>query len=399
MLLRVGYMQLLDESYQIKAETATIEKQVIQPSRGLIYDRNGKLLVFNQPIYDLFVTYNLIDPQMDVEKISKTIGITTVQFRQRIEKDWSDVRFSKNVPFLFIDKIDASVFAQLQEMLHEYPGFSVKVRNVRGYQYPHAAHTLGYISEVDQELLDNSDGRYQKHDYYGVSGLEATYEDYLRGSKGIEYQLKDNFGREVGSYEGGALDANAQSGLDVIAAIDIELQGYAELLMKGKIGSVVAIEPGTGEVLTILSSPSYHPKLLSVSSDRLKTFNELQSDTMKPFFDRSLMAKYPPGSIFKPVLSLIALQEGILTTQRYITCSGAYYYKTFRWGCHANPGTRNVRKAIEESCNTFFYTVYQELVNVEGFEKPEIGLNRLNNYLYEFGLGTALKIDLPHEQA
>ncbi len=399
MLLRVGYMQLFDESYRIKAETATIEKQVVQPSRGLIYDRNGKLLVYNQPIYDLFVTYNLVDTTMDVEKISRILKISPETFRENLTKDWSDVRFSKNVPFHFLDKIDAITYAQLQEILHEYPGFSVKVRNVRGYEYPYAAHALGYISEVDQEWIDQAQGNYEKRDYYGVSGLEATYEDFLRGSKGMEYQLKDNFGRKVGSYESGSLDSTAISGLDLISSIDIDLQAYAEELMQDKIGSVVAIEPETGEILAMLSTPSYHPQLLSVSSDRMKTFNALQSDTLKPFFDRSLMAKYPPGSIFKPVLALIALQEGVLTTRRFITCSGAYYYKTYRWGCHAKPGVRNLRRAIQESCNTFFYTIYQDLVNIEGFDQPEIGLTQLNSHLHDFGLGNPLQIDIPNEQA
>ncbi len=398
MLARVGYMQLLDQSYRLKAETATIEEQVIHPSRGLVYDRNGKLLVYNQPIYDLYVTYNLLDSLMDVEKICRVLGMDSTVFWKQINRDWNDVRFSKNVPYLFLDKIPATTYAPLQEIMHEYPGFFAEVRNVRGYHYPHAAHALGYISEVDAEVIAADSGKYQRRDYYGVSGLEATYEDYLRGDKGLEFQLKDNFGRKVGSYREGDRDQRAISGLDLVTTLDIDLQGYAEELMKGKIGSIVAIDPATGGILTILSSPSYHPQLLSVSSNRMQTFTMLQEDSTKPFFNRSVMAKYPPGSIFKPILSLIALQEGVLTTRKYITCSGAYYYKTFRWGCHANPGVRNVVTAIEESCNSFFYNVYQELVNIDGFSHPEIGLNRLNQHLYDFGLGSPLQIDLPQEQ-
>ncbi len=399
MLLRVGFMQLLDESYQIKAETATIEKQIIYPSRGLIYDRNGKLIVFNKPIYDLYVTANLLEPDMDTLRLCRTLGISRETFEKNIGKDFTDVRFSRNVPFVFLEKIDAITYAQLQEMLHDYPGFSTRVRSVRGYEQPYAAHALGYISEVDQNVIDASGGKYVKRDYYGVSGLEASYEEDLRGEKGLEFQLKDNFGRKVGSYLEGERDAKAHSGTDLISSIDIDLQAYAEQLMQGKIGSVVALEPATGEVLSIVSSPSYSPDLLSASSDRAQTFNELQRDSLKPFFNRSLMARYPPGSIFKPVLSLIALQEGVLTTQRFVTCSGAYYYKTFRWGCHAGAGRRNVVTAIQESCNTFFYTVYQDLVNIEGFENPEPGLNNLVAHLADFGLGAPLQIDLPQEQS
>ncbi|MCB0667808.1 MAG: penicillin-binding protein 2 [Saprospiraceae bacterium] len=397
MLLRVAYMQIFDESYRVKADAATIEKQVIQPSRGLIYDRNRKLMVFNQPIYDLYVTANLVNPEMDTAKLCRILSIDRQTFLKNIQKDFNDIRYSRNVPFLFMDKIDPVVYAQLQEVLHEFPGFISKVRSVRGYEFPYGSHALGYISEVDQQIIDSRSG-YERRDYYGVSGMEATYEAYLRGEKGMEFQLKDNFGRKVGSYEQGQRDALATSGLDLITSIDIELQGYAEQLLRGKIGGIVAIEPATGEVLVLASSPSYHPQSLSVSANRQKTFSVLQSDTLKPFFNRALQAKYPPGSIFKPVLALIGLQEGVITVDRYITCTGGYVYKSFRWGCHAAPGVRNVVRAIQESCNTYFYTIYQDLVNIGGFEHPEIGLNRTADYLHQFGLGSTLQIDLPQEQ-
>jgi penicillin-binding protein 2 len=390
-------MQLLDRSYRVKAETATIEKQVVQPSRGLIYDRNGQLLVFNQPLYDLYVTHNLIDPEMDTVKLCRILNIDKTTFLKNIQKDFKDVRYSRNVPYLFLDKIDPITYAQLQEVLHEFPGFVAKVRSVRGYQFPYGAHALGYISEVDQAIVDKNIG-YAKRDYYGVSGLEASYEPKLRGTKGMEYQLKDNFGRKVGSYQGGSRDASAGSGTDLITTLDIDIQGYAEQLMNDKIGGIVALEPSTGEVLALVSCPTYHPQALSVSANRQQTFNSLQLDSLKPFFNRALQAQYPPGSILKPVLALIALQEKVLTVDRFITCNGGYFYKSFRWGCHARPGVRNVTKAIQESCNTFFYTVYQDLINIDGFEHPEVGLDRTVEYLHEFGLGAPLQIDIPQEQ-
>lgn len=398
MLLRVGYMQLFDESYRVKADAATIEKQVIQPSRGLIYDRNNKLLVYNQPIYDLYVTANLLPSEMDTTKLCRILGIDTETFKKNIQKDFKDIRYSRNVPFLFLDKIDAVTYAQLQEVLHEFPGFVSRVRSVRGYEFPFAAHALGYISEVDQQIIDSRPG-YEKRDYYGVSGIEATYEDKLRGQKGLEFQLKDNFGRKVGSYENGQRDASATSGIDLITSIDIDLQGYAEQLLRNKIGGIVALEPSSGEVLVLASSPAYHPQSLSISANRQKTFATLQSDSLKPFFNRALQAKYPPGSIFKPVLALIALQQNVITVNRFITCNGGYYYKSFRWGCHASPGVRNVTRAIQESCNTYFYTIYSDLVNEEGFEHPEPGLDRTVEYLHQFGLGSPLQIDLSQEQS
>lgn len=398
MLIRVGYMQLLDHSFRIKAETATIEKQVIQPSRGLIYDRNGKLLVYNQPIYDLYVTASHLSPLMDTALLCDILGIEKEAFKKNIEKDFSDVRYSRSIPFLFMDKIEPVVYAQLQEVLHEYPGFTAKVRSVRGYQFPFAAHALGYISEVDQDVIDNRDG-YERRDYYGVSGIEASYEDLLRGGKGLEFQLKDNFGRKVGSYESGKRDAAPQSGRDLVISLDIDLQGYTERLMKDKIGGVVALEPKTGEILVLSSNPTFHPQALSINANRQKTFNELQSDTLKPFFNRALQAKYPPGSIFKPVLALIALQEGLITTDRYIRCTGGYTYKTNTWGCHAKPAVRNVVSALEASCNTYFYNIYSDLINIKSFDDPKVGLELSVSYLNQFGLGSEVQVDLPQEQA
>ncbi|MDH3652104.1 MAG: penicillin-binding protein 2 [Saprospiraceae bacterium] len=396
-LLRLAYMQLIVQSYRVQADAATIEKQVVDPSRGLILDRHGTLLVHNQPMYDLYVTYNLLSKEMDVAKMCRVLDIGAETFRENISKDWSSVRFDKNVPFLFLAKVDAITFAGLQEILHEYPGFSIKKRTVRGYEHPNAAHVLGYISEVDQKTIDESDGMYETGDYIGVSGLEAIYERELKGNKGLEYLLKDNFGRTVGSYDEGDRDLEARAGSDLHVTIDIELQSYAEQLMGGKTGSVVAIEPSTGEILTLLSSPDYDPADLSASADRAESFRDLRSDSLKPFFNRAIMAKYPPGSTFKPVLALIALQEGVLTPTRFITCKGAYYYKIYRWGCHARPGVRNVVRAVEESCNTFFYTIYRELIDRYGFDEPAKGLDALNNHLYDFGLGDPLRIDLPEE--
>ncbi len=396
-ILRLAYMQLVVQSYRVKAETATIERQIVEPSRGLIYDRNGKLLVYNQPMYDLYVTYNLINPEMDVDKMCRLLNINRDVFDRELNKDWSDVRFDKNVPFLFQARIDSRLFARLQEALHEFPGFSVKKRTIRGYQHPSAAHALGYISEVDKKTIAAAGGRYEKGDYKGVSGLELTYEDQLRGDKGLEYLLKDNFGRTVGSYDEGDRDQNAHAGSDLTISVDIDLQAYAEQLMEGKTGSIVAIEPETGEILTLLSSPNYDPAVLSASADRARAFRDLQSDSLKPFFNRAIMAKYPPGSTFKPILALIALQEEILSPMRFITCKGAYYYKIYRWGCHAKPGVRNVVRAVEESCNTFFYTVYREMIDRYGFDEPAQGLEVLNEHLYDFGLGKPLRVDLPEE--
>jgi len=396
-LLRLAYMQLIDKSYRTRAVSATIEKYVIEPSRGLIYDRNGELLVFNQPSYDLYLTYNLMDQDADPNPLCKILGISISEYQDRVNKDWSDVKYSKNVPFLFYQKIDEVANAQLQEQLHAYPGFSTKVSSVRGYSHPNASHALGYLNEIDQARLDEGFGSYSTGDVLGVAGLEATYERQLRGSKGATYQLKDNFGRNVGEYNEGFGSTTAESGSDLTVGLDIDLQLYAEELMQGKLGAFVALEPSTGEILAIGSSPTYDPNNLSTNADRTASFKKLQADSLKPFFNRATMAKYSPGSLFKPMLSLIALQEGIIRSDRYITCNGAYFYKIYRWGCHADPGTRNVTGAIQQSCNTFFFTVYRELIDKYGFDNPQQGLQLITNHLYDFGLGSELNIDLPSE--
>ncbi|MBX2817473.1 MAG: penicillin-binding protein 2 [Saprospiraceae bacterium] len=394
---KLASMQLFDPSYRTRADTATIDKDVIEPSRGLIYDRNGKLLVYNQASYDVYVTHSLLDPKMDTSTLCSILAISKEEFKQRINKDWNDIKFSKKVPFLFFANLSPEKNAQLQEQLHALPGFQTEVHNIRGYTTENAAHLLGYLNEVDEEFLTSNEDQYTQGDYHGVSGLESQYEDQLRGSKGASYRLRDNFGRNVGQLTSGREDASAHSGADITLGIDADLQAYAEKLLQGKTGAFVAIEPASGEILALGSSPSYDPAVLSIDGDRTEDYERLTTDSLKPFFNRAIMAKYPPGSLFKPLISLVALQEEIITADRFITCKGGYFYKIYHWGCHADPGRRNVTSAIQQSCNTFFYTVYRELVDKYGFSKPEEGLDLITDYLGTFGLGTELSIDLPGE--
>lgn len=399
LILKVIQIQIWDSTYKKKAEATTIDPNIIYPSRGLIHDRNDKLLVYNDPVYDIILTYKNLDTKMDTTKFCQLLGLTKTEFIKNIEKDWSSNLYSKNVPFVFLKKISAKVYATFQEHLHEFPGFSVRQRNVRSYPYKNAAHVLGYLNEVSAKQLQDQNSKYERGDYLGATGIERTYEDLLKGEKGVQYILKDNIGRSVGAYEDGQLDKDPQSGEDLQLTIDIELQKFGEELMANRRGSIVAIEPKTGEILALVSSPTYDPNDLSINKNRGKTYQALSQDSLQPFFNRALSAKYPPGSIFKPILALIALQEELITSQRMITCTGAYHYKIYNWGCHAGPGNRNVTKAIQQSCNTFFYTAYRELIDQYGFNKPEFGLQKLSNYLEEFGLGKNLGIDLPGENS
>ena len=398
LLVQAMRLQILDDTYARRAEATTIDQFTLYPSRGLIYDRNGELLVNNNLVYDLLVTYNQIDASMDTLKFCELLGIERADFERRLKKNWSDVRYSKRKPFVFMSTISAESFTKFQESLYEFPGFFAQRRNVRGYPYPNAAHILGFIREVDQRELEANEEIYSLGDYIGGSGLEQMYEDALRGEKGARFVLQDNQGNEIEEYKSGELNKNAVSGADLTTTLDIELQAYVEELMENKIGGVVVLEAKTGEVLAMASMPDYDPNLLTINRNRGKAVQELSRDSLKPFFNRALMAQYPPGSIFKPVVGLIAMEEGVSQPKRQIYCPGFYAYNGFTWGCRAHPLPRNVGVGIQYSCNTYFFQTFRDIIDKESFYKPEVGLDLFVDHLQQFGLGDSLRIDLPGEE-
>jgi len=390
-------IQVIDSEYRERAQATTVNKYTLYPSRGLIYDRNGKLLVINNAIYDLKVTYKQLDPEMDTTHLCQILDIDQKTFEKNINKNFRSARYSKSVPFVFMSKISAHTCAALQEVLYKFPGFSLQLRNVRGYPHKNAAHVLGYLSEVNSKQIEASDGKYQGGDYIGSTGLEAYYEEELRGRKGTKFILKDNLGRSVGPFKGGAQDSAAVSGLDLISSLDIDLQGYGESLLKNKTGSIVAIEPKTGEVLAMVSTPSYDPNLLTINRDRGKAFNYLLQDSLKPFLDRSIMAEYPPGSIFKTLVALAGMEEGTMVAKTGHACSGAYSYNGATWGCHYHSAPYNLGIALEHSCNTYFFHEFRKIIDRNGFYNPEPGMDAFVDYCYQFGLGKPLGVDLPNE--
>ncbi|MEM9991969.1 MAG: penicillin-binding transpeptidase domain-containing protein, partial [Bacteroidota bacterium] len=393
-------LQLLDDSYRAKADATAIDKLTQYPSRGSIFDRNGKLLVYNIPIYDLMVTYNRVDTNMDTLKLCRLIGISKDDFKRKLNKNWRDRRYSPSVPFIFQKQVSAETYAALQESMYQFPGFFVQLRNVRGYVYPHAAHALGYLQEVNPAQIEASNGVYGAGDYIGATGVELSYENRLRGQKGYRYVLKDNLGREVGSYQDGKLDEENQAiaGQDLIASLDIELQRYCEQLMQNKRGAVVAIEPSSGEILSMLSSPSYNPNLLRMDQNRSKAYNALSLDKEKPFFNRATLAAYPPGSIFKTLVALIALQEKRTQPDRTIRCYNGYLYNgVVRPGCHPHATCRSVGDGIMHSCNAYFAELFRNIIDMQGFYSPEPGMRVFSGYLHSFGLGRILGTDFPRE--
>jgi penicillin-binding protein 2 len=389
-------LQVLDKSYQ---QQHSYRQVIVEyPSRGLIYDRNGKLLVYNKPLYDLMVTYDRVrKSNLDTARFCNLLGIDTATFRQSMYRDFKDKRFSPLKPYEFRTRIPADTFARFEEHLYEFPGFESMRRHIRGYSISHAAHLLGYISEVSPEQIEANGQDYRSGDFIGTSGLELAYEKELKGKTGVKNVLKDKWGRIQGAFRNGAMDIPASSGLDLISTIDMELQAYAEALMQNKRGALVAIEPSTGEILAFVSVPTYDPKLLAVDGNRKEYYQSLQMDSLKPLFNRALMAKYPPGSIFKTVLSAIGLQEGVLTPDRGMPCGGAFHYGNLRVGCHGHGAIVSVPAAIQYSCNSYFCNTFKELVNLYGYDFPEKGLDKLVDHLQAFGLGRKMGVDIPNE--
>lgn len=397
LIFKAAQIQLFDVSYREKARNTTLEKRTLYPSRGLLFDRDGKLLVHNNPMYDLEVVANQIDPDMDTAFFCSLLEISVEQFRSIMDVDWSDPRFSRSLPFAFMRNIDAYRFTKLEEHLYEFPGFYPVMRNVREYPHDNAAHALGYIGEVDQQTVDASEGSYTPGDFIGISGVEQYYESRLKGQKGVAYILKDNLGRKVGSFDGGSLDSAAVSGDNISLALDLELQDYAELLMNNKQGAILVLDPGTGEIIAMVSAPFYDPNKLAIKRGRGAAFDSLAADSLQPFFNRATMAKYPPASIFKPLVGLIAMEEGILDARKSIPCPGYYEYGDRVFGCRNHPRPHNISVALQWSCNTYFFKTYRDIIDHFGFSRPDLGLNLFNDYLATFGLGQPLGIDIPGE--
>jgi penicillin-binding protein 2 len=396
---RALYLQVIDDTYQRRADAVSTGSRVLYPSRGGIYDRNDKLLVNNEPMYDLLVTFNQLDPEMDTSKFCQLLSIDKAYFLKAINKDWRSPRFSKRVPFVFMTNISPKQYTRFQESLYEFPGFYVQQRIVRSYPFPVAAHVLGNIREVNAKEVKDSADIYKPGDYIGASGLERYNEYYLRGQKGVRRILKNSMGREVDSYQDGALDVEPQSGFNLETTLDIDLQIYAEQLMQNKSGSIVALDPRTGGILTMVSAPSYDPNVLSIGRKRGESFDTLRLDPNKPFINRATSAQYPPGSLFKSLVALVAMQEGLLNPNRTITCNMGYYYNgQLLTGCHAHPTCTSVSMAIQHSCNAYFVTVYREIIDQYGYLTPRKGLGEFNNYLDRFGLGRRLGLDFPGEK-
>ncbi|MEM1328222.1 MAG: penicillin-binding protein 2 [Bacteroidota bacterium] len=397
-------LQVSSDSFKQAARNTTVEEKIIYPARGVVYDRDTNLLIYNIPIYDLMVNYNKIEEGMDTVKFCQLLGIDKTTFERNLDKDWQrnnlskDRRYSKDKPFPFIDRLSVETYARLQESLYEFPGFFVRLRNVRGYPEPHGAHVLGYLREVNANEIAEANSQYELGDYKGASGIELQYDQELRGQKGKRLVLRDNLGREVSTFSDGSADVPAKSGRDLFLSIDLELQKYAEQLMQNKAGGVIAIEPKTGEILSMVSAPNYDPNLLVFNRNRGNSYQELARDSNNIFFNRATMAAYPPGSIFKTVVGLIALEEEETTVNRTVPCFGGYYYGgRIRPACHAHATCTDISQGIQHSCNAYFAQVFRDIIDKKSYAEPQVGLKIFNDHLDKFNLGRKLNLDFPQE--
>ena len=386
-IIKLFSIQVLSDEYKNSANNNSQRHVTEYPARGLIYDRNGKLLVYNEAAYDLMVIPKQLE-SFDTLDLCKVLDIDIEQIRKDINKA---KHYSYYKPSTLVKQISNITYSKLQEKLYKYPGFYVQARTIRMYPEHTAAHILGYIGEVNDKIT-KKDKYYSSGDYIGISGIEKSYEKELRGKKGKQIFLVDVHNRIQGSYRDGKYDTLAISGKNLTTTIDADIQAYGELLMQNKIGSIVAIEPSTGEILAFISSPTYDPNML-VGRKRGKNYRKLSIDSLNPLFNRAIAAKYPPGSTFKLVQALIGLQAGLITPNTGFVCNKNLV------GCHNHPSANTVQEAVKMSCNPYFYQVYRRIIeqHVEKsiYKDARFGLEFWDRYVHSFGLGERLKIDIP----
>ncbi|MBA3985204.1 MAG: penicillin-binding protein 2 [Flavobacteriales bacterium] len=386
---RLLYLQVFDNSFQEMSEINAVSVVYDFPQRGYIYDRHGKLLVANQPSYDVMVIPKDVK-NLDTIEFCKMLQISKEQLKNILGRARV---YSPRLPSVVLPQLTKDEYAYLQERMYKYHGFYIQKRTLRDYQVDHSANILGYIAEVSPRLIE-SNPYYQMGDLIGRQGIEQQYEDELRGVKGVKYIQKDRFNRDIGPYKEGIYDTIPIPGNDITLTIDETLQAYGELLMKNKRGGIVAIEPKTGEILALISAPGYDPSLL-VGRQRSKNYTELYYDSIaKPLYDRGLLAEYPPGSTFKIINALIALEEDVVNESDSFSCHGGYSYGRGRkMGCHRHPSPTNLNSGIYHSCNAYFASIYRRVI--EKYPTPQQGMDSWATHLRSFGLGGFLGNDLP----
>jgi penicillin-binding protein 2 len=394
-LCRLFYIQLIDDQYKLDAQNNALRRITEYPVRGYIYDRNGKLLVYNEPSYDLMIIPRETKG-CDTMSLCEVLQITKAEYLKRYKKACQAPN-SPRRESIFEKQMSSRTYAALQEKLYRYKGFFVQKRTVRKYPRPIAAHLLGYVGEVSKEKAEK-DPYYHEGDYIGITGIEKSYEEILRGKKGIQIAITNVHNKTVGRYMEGKYDTAAVAGKPLYCSIDMDLQEYGETLLKGKKGAVVAIEPSTGEILCLISSPGYDPNLLVGGKERSKNFTKLYYDSLDmPLFNRALTAMYPPGSIFKLIDALIAQDDGLIKRSTSYPCARGYPPMGGKPKCHPH-GPVDLVGSVAQSCNSYYSYVFREIVDQKRFPRFIDGYNHWRDKVMTFGPGTRLGTDLPFDK-
>lgn len=394
-LIRLFSLQLMSDDYKKNADSNAFRKEIQYPSRGLILDRKGRLLVYNESSYNIMVVMN--DQRgIDTLDFCQTVGITKDFYIKRMDEIKSKISYSRYTPQLFMSQIPAEEFSVFREKLFRFKGFSVEKRSVRHYTTGLGAHLLGDVGEVNDKDIANDD-YYQSGDFIGKLGVERSYEKELRGEKGMRIMLRDVHGRTQGHYQNGKYDKAPVPGKDVTLSIDLDLQALAERLLEGKLGAIVAIEPSTGQILCMASSPTYDPRL-TVGRNRGKYHQQLSRDPMRPLLNRAIMGTYPPGSTFKITQALMGLQEGSITPEIAFPCHHGFNYKGLHLGCHGHASPIKLVPAIGTSCNAYFcWNLYRMFSNKRKYGSVQNAMNCWKDHMVDMGFGYKLGIDLPGE--
>ena len=399
-LVRLFTLQLMSDDYKKNADSNAFLKKIEFPSRGAITDRNGRLLVYNQPAYDIMVIMNEESGRLDTSEFCQSLGITKDFFIQRmndIKDRTKNPGYSRFTQQLFMSQLSNEEFSMFQEKIFRFPGFYVQQRSIRQYQYKYAAHILGDVGEVSPSDIEDDD-YYMPGDYIGKLGVEKYYEKELRGEKGVQIMLRDARGRIQGKYQNGKYDRRPVAGKDLTLSIDLNLQALGERLLEGKRGSIVAIDPRTGEVLCMVSSPTYDPRIM-VGRQRGKNHRLLSHDLWKPLLNRSIMGMYPPGSTFKTSQALTFMSEGIISPGTAFPCHHGFYCRGLHVGCHSHPSPISLVNAISTSCNGYFcWGLYYMMGNRRKYKNVQDAMSMWRDYMVSMGFGYKLGIDLPGEK-
>jgi penicillin-binding protein 2 len=397
-LIRLFVLQILTDDYKKNADSNAFLKKIQYPSRGVMYDRQGELLVYNQPAYDITMVPKEIE-NLDTLDLCNALNITRGYFERRMR----DIRdrhinpgYSRYTHQVFMTQLSAEECGVFQEKLFKFPGFYIQRRTIRQYTYNSAAHVLGDIGEVSMRDIE-SDDYYIRGDFVGKQGIERSYEKQLRGEKGVEILLRDAHGRIQGRYMDGELDQTPTPGKDLTLGLDIKLQMLGERLMQNKIGSIVAIEPETGEILCMVSSPTFDPRVM-IGRQRGKNHLELERNPQKPLLNRAIMGAYPPGSTFKTAQGLTFLQEGVIQANTLFPCSHGFVHAGLRVGCHAHPAPLPLIPAIATSCNSYFCWGLYRMMGMKKYGKVQNAMTVWKDHMVSMGFGYKLGVDLPGEK-